>query len=111
MQTFSAAAPEIFLTQSLQGNFLILGPDHFAGTISLQGGGIRGLELFMRLSGDTSVSFRNTAHFSLITDLPFTSQSGVFLSAVPLPAGIWLLLSGLGTLGLLRRNRVATTIA
>ena len=48
----------------------------------------------------------NFFDFTSPSRIPYTDASiGPFISAVPLPAGIWLLLAGLGGLGVLHRRR------
>lgn len=61
-------------------------------------------------TGTSSTDFGNTAALDLVlpSGFSFSSESGVFLSAVPVPASVWLFGSGLlGLIGISRRKKSA----
>ncbi|MES9943623.1 MAG: VPLPA-CTERM sorting domain-containing protein [Candidatus Thiodiazotropha sp.] len=70
---------------------------------------------FLRLSSGTGdgsymIDFNNTAILDMTVPegVTWDSQSGVFLSAVPLPATAWLFVSALGVLVTVGRQRIST---
>lgn len=74
----------------------------WASTFDLNAG------LFAIMNPGESADFGNSAYLrlQLPTGVTYTSDSGVFLtSPVPVPAAAWLMLSGLGMLGVIARRR------
>lgn len=63
---------------------------------------------FMQINhlGYGTADFANTAQMSVVVPdgVTFTSASGEFLTAVPIPATVWLLGSALGLMGAIRRK-------
>lgn len=73
----------------------------FRATLHLNGGSI------FNTDGISVLDFGNTSGMSLVLpdNLSYTSESGVFLSAVPVPAAVWLFSSGLIALfGFIRKK-------
>ncbi len=98
-----------FVQQSGAGTFEASAMDPAAGLVklsmNLRGGRVYETKLDARLSTQNGAEFFNTASLGIETSVPWTSASGVFLSSseepvnvVPLPAGAWFLLAGLGAL-------------
>ena len=85
-----------------------LNPTHFLGQFRVYGDDPR-VTVTMGISGSGYFDLSNTASLSFILPegVGFVSDSGVFLSAVPLPEGVWLFMSGLvGILGSSIRSRI-----
>jgi hypothetical protein len=103
-------APQPFgFTESHGGLFDQIGPTTFSGSFTLAPGEIYSIWLYMGLDGGPNFDFGNTAKFSLNSPIPFTSQSGFFLTAspseVPIPAALPMLASGIGAISLMARRR------
>jgi hypothetical protein len=93
-----------------------LGPSQFSGHFTLDPGYIYAISLLMEIEGAGAFDFGNTAKFSFDSPIPFTSQSGFFLTEtevapVPIPAALPLLLAGLAGLGILKRRGRRKTAA
>lgn len=78
--------------------------------------GLASIDIITFLSVDCRTGaicdYANTSEFrfdTLPTGLTFTSESGVFLQAVPIPAAAWLFGSGLVSLGVIRRKRASAS--
>jgi hypothetical protein len=86
------------------GDWSLFGPGQFIGAVDIYGDDPV-MNLYMGINGTGYFDLGNTA--SVLLALPegvgFTSSSGVFLSAVPVPGAIWLFGSGL--LGLVWMSR------
>jgi len=96
----------------LNGSYRILSPEDFGGGYLARNGdwinGVNGNGLIQLSGSYTDISFITS---TAIGNNTFGATVGAHLSAVPLPAGVWLMLSGLmGVLGLnlnLRKSALA----
>jgi hypothetical protein len=91
------------------GNWSSLGPTQFIGEVDIFGNNPN-LTLTMGMYGTGYFDLSNTYSVSLVlpAGIGFTSSSGAFLTAVPLPGAMWLFASGLaGIIGLARRKSTA----
>ena len=81
------------------GDWISVGPTLFQGEITIFGD-LPEVSLAIGLFGLGFVEFENTVGIALdVPDgLSYTSSSGVFLTPIPLPAGLWLFASALGAL-------------
>ena len=93
---------------NFSGTWSTQGPTHFLGEYKVYGDNPIVIAI-MSLSGSGYFDLSNTAsiRFILPTGVSFTSDSGVFLSAVPVPTALPLLISGLIGLGWIGRRRTA----
>jgi len=91
---------------NFSGTWSTQGPTHYLGEYKVYGDNPV-VTAIMGLSGSGYFDLSNTAsiRFILPTGVSFTSDSGVFLSAVPVPAALPLLISGLIGLGWIGRRR------
>jgi hypothetical protein len=106
--TFSLADACSSCSQITSGDWASLGPTQFIGEIDIFGNDPN-LIIAMALSGTGYFDLSNTYTISLVlpSGIGYTSSSGVFLSAVPIPPAIWLFGSGLiGLVGVARRKKI-----
>jgi hypothetical protein len=110
-----AADPAGAFLFTASGAWDTLNPNFFSGSFSLDPGYEYSIRLLMTLTGGGTFDFGNTAAFHLDSPVPFTSESGYFLTAndaseVPLPAALPLFAAGLGAMGFTgwRRKRAVS---
>ena len=106
--TFSLADACTYCTSASSGNWSVFGPTQFVGEVDIFGNNPV-MTTNMSISGSGYFDLSNTAsiEFILPEGVGYASSSGVFLSAtaVPVPAALPLLLSGLAGLGWMARKR------
>jgi hypothetical protein len=108
----TAASPEAWDAIGTIGTVTTIESDMFRGLFTLSGGVVNAIDIEFAFDIDGNADFGSTGTFFIDSPYEFTSASGVFLSeqntppdgVVPVPLPALLLLTGLGSIFIVRRR-------